>query len=134
MKVGISVWGEIVSPVFDVATVLLVADVNRGVVLGKTLAPITGETDAQRVQSLCRARIDVLICGAVSETPASLIEASGIELIPFVRGDAEKVLRAFIKGRLAAAVNSLPGCGRQRRRRGRGSFPHRAGRMNKQRR
>jgi predicted Fe-Mo cluster-binding NifX family protein len=134
MKVGIPVWGEIVSPVFDVATVLLVADVNRGDVLGKTLAPITGETGAQRVQSLCRARIDVLICGAVSETPASLVEASGIELIPFIRGNAEKVLRAFIYGRLPAAAHSLPGCARQRRRSGRGGFTNRAGRMNKQRR
>lgn len=120
MRVGITIWGDIISPVFDVARSLLVADIKDGVTVGKTRQAIFPGSPDQQVDALRRSQIDVLICGAVSEVPANMIEAAGIRLIPFIKGNVNDALHAFLNNQLPAADFMMPGCGKRRRRRQRG--------------
>lgn len=120
MRIGVTVWGNIMSPVFDAATTLLVADINAGKVSQKDRIMLSPGSPVQQVETLRRAGIDVLICGAVSEIPANMIEGAGIQLIPFITGNLDAVLNAFMRRQLPTPDFMMPGCGNKRRRRRRG--------------
>ncbi|HHN46470.1 MAG TPA: dinitrogenase iron-molybdenum cofactor biosynthesis protein [Planctomycetes bacterium] len=126
MLVGVTEWNGIVSPTLDAAASLAVFDVisndfeRRGTVaLSQPFPPF-------RTQEIAASGIKTLICGAVSSPLAALITSQGIEIVPFVAGPVEEVLRAFMAGTLPAPQFAMPGCcGRRWRwgagnRRGRG--------------
>jgi len=54
----------------------------------------------------------LIICGAVSERPALMLEAAGVELIPFIAGDVRHVLDAYLQGRPLGTDFRMPGCGK----------------------
>lgn len=120
MKIGVTVWGNIISPVFDAASTLLVADVNAGRVVYQERMRLYPGSPAHQVETLKQAGIEVLICGAISEVPANMIEGAGIRLIPFITGSVNEVLQAFLNRQLPAPGFLMPGCGNRRRRRRRG--------------
>jgi len=122
MKVGITVWGDVISPVFDSAGSLLVIETNGDTVAGKKRLPMAPGYPVQQVQLLCQSGIEVLICGAVSEMPANMIENAGIHLIPFIAGHVDEVVQAFLKRQLQTDF-MMPGCGLRRRSRKRGRRP-----------
>ena len=72
----------------------------------------------QRLQAL---GVETLICGAISRPLEAMLAAGGIEVIPHVCGEAEKVLQAFLSAGLQDDQFAMPGCcGQQRRRHGGG--------------
>ncbi len=54
--------------------------------------------------------IEVLICGAISQNDAFLIEAANIRLIPFIAGDADRILELYAGGRPIIPRFLMPGC------------------------
>ena len=71
-----------------------------------------------RVNRLTSSGIEVLICGAISEPLYDMLELAGIEVTPFLSGDAEGLLNAFIEERISDPRFLMPGCrGIKRRRR-----------------
>ncbi len=123
VKVALTVWENRISPVFDFARMLLVADIENGVVLNRHYEPFCSDRILRRVAMLSDLNVGVLICGAVSEPTANMIEARGIRLVPFVTGSVSQVLDAYIKNILSAPDFRMPGCGGRRRRRRRGRSP-----------
>jgi predicted Fe-Mo cluster-binding NifX family protein len=57
---------------------------------------------------LAAAGTDLLLCGGVSDPCRSLFLQTGINVIPWIRGSNDEVLRALAAGRLAAMA--MPGC------------------------
>jgi len=125
MRVAVPVWQSRVSPVFDTARRLLIVDVENGREVHREEAPILGLSLADRVNRLVEFDVDVLLCGAISRPLAGMIAASGIRVIPWLRGDVNQVLRVFLNGEPIDSRFLMPGFGRQRHRfrgsRGRGS-------------
>lgn len=117
MKVAITVWNSRISPVFDVATRALLIDLENGNETGRIEIGMTDVYPSLRVQRLRSQGVDLLICGAVSNSTAALIESAGIELIPWVSGEANEVLNAFKDGNLMSPRFVMPGCKMQMRRR-----------------
>lgn len=122
MKVGITVWGKRISPVFDAARTLLIVEVEQNQLAGRQFLQLWPEQIEDVVHLLCKTGVEVLICGAISQEPAKYIETSGIHLIPFIAGRAEQVLEWYAKGSSITGYR-MPGChgngsGRGRRCRG----------------
>jgi predicted Fe-Mo cluster-binding NifX family protein len=111
MKLALTVWENRISPVFDCAQRLLVVDVHGEMATGKHLEPFRYESPFSRATKLSDLGIKVLICGAVSESFANVIETYGIRIIPFVAGAVEEVLDAFLTGQIYDAKFRMPGCG-----------------------
>ncbi|MGW8284570.1 MAG: NifB/NifX family molybdenum-iron cluster-binding protein [Candidatus Deferrimicrobiaceae bacterium] len=117
MKVALTVWNGRISPVFDVSRKILLLDIRNGVVTGRREEPIEGIDPAQKAGKLAEWQVRELICGAVSRPLAGLFAAYGIRTIPFIAGDAEEVIEAYLARKLPNRSMAMPGyCGGGRRR------------------
>lgn len=109
MKVAMPIWNSCVSSAFDFAHRLLLVDVQDDLEISRSEITLNPETIAQRAARLRSLGADVLICGAISRPLASLVEMSGIEVLPYVVGPADEILKAYLAGRLAQPKFTLPG-------------------------
>ncbi len=111
------IWSGRVSPVFDSAGELLLLDIQQGQVTARDHVAVDGAEPLQRVSMLADKGVTTLICGAVSRLLADWLAARGVEVLPFVCGDVEEVISAFLDGRLPSDELTMPGCcGRWRNR------------------
>ena len=111
MKVALAAWGNRISPVFDSTRMLLVAEIENGRVVGKRYETMRPELPYTRAARLSRLGISVLICGAISIGYASVVEMYGIQVIPFVAGQAHHVLHAYLKGMPGLGSTHVSGFG-----------------------
>jgi predicted Fe-Mo cluster-binding NifX family protein len=115
MKAAVTVWNNRISPVFDVSQELMVAEVSDRKIGRVYYEPMDPESSSRTAERLTSMGVTVLICGAISQRPASILEAAGIQLIPFVTGKADAVIAAFAEGRPIVPEFLMPGCGRRLR-------------------
>jgi len=120
MRIAIPICNGRISPVFDVARRLMVVDVEDDGKLSRiehTLDNADITAQARRVADL---GVDVLICGAISQSLEKILLAAGVEVVGRTCGEAERVLRAFIDGKMTEQSFLMPGCSPRRRLRARG--------------
>ena len=127
MKIAIPIWNDCVSSAFDFAHRLLLIDIQNGSETKRSEISLSQEPIPQRATRLKTLGVDVLICGAISRSLASLVAASGIEVLPYVLGPADEILKAYLIGQLGQSKFTMPcswpgarkGFRRNHRRRGR---------------
>ena len=110
MKVVLTVWENRISPVADSARQLLVVDVEDQTIQGRCTERINAGSVFCRARRLAELKVKVLICGAISNFYASLVEGYGIRLIPFICGQAEEVLEAYLHDSLQSTRFMMTGC------------------------
>ena len=109
-RIAMSIWEGRVCTVFDYAQRLLVVNFEN------RKKPWRKEYSMENVPPLIRASrllhldVQVLIRGAVSRSLANLVKNNGISFIPFVCGEIEDVLNAYIDGSISSPRFCLPGC------------------------
>jgi predicted Fe-Mo cluster-binding NifX family protein len=118
MRIAVPTHNGRVSPVFDTARTLLVADVEGGSELHRAEIDLDDLGPMERVRRLADSSVAVLICGAISIPMARLAAAHGVRVLPHIAGEIEEVLVAYYAGTLGDPRFLLPGCGRRLRRRG----------------
>lgn len=111
MRVALTAWEDRISPVFDSAHTLLIADINKNIIISKYYIFFNPEKTSRLAEALNKLNTKVLICGAISEIPSNIIIASGITLIPFIGGNVEQVLEAYASGIQIVPGFLMPGCG-----------------------
>ena len=116
MTIAIPVWGDRVSPVFDAATTVRVVSVRDGREVERRDVPLSNPLIGARAARLLSLGADVLICGAISNPQALVVRGAGVRVVPWVSGDADEVLAAYLAGRRIEEQFALPGRGRRRRR------------------
>ena len=109
MKVAVPQWQNRVSPVFDVASRILLVDVDEGRELGRQEVAIGGQGPMERARVLRGLGTDVVICGAISRPMQMALASAGIEVLSGTCGEVDDVLRAYYSGHLADAVFRMPG-------------------------
>lgn len=104
-RIAIHYWQDHIAPVFDVGGRLLLIDGHEREehMLIQNLPP-------SRAQELAQARVEHLICGAISRPMREAIIHQGIEVTSFVTGEIEAVLTAWTLGQLDSTF-TMPGCG-----------------------
>jgi len=116
MKVALTVWRNGISPVFDSARMLLIADVENEEVTSTCYKLFHSELPHCRAAELFDLQIKVLICGAISQICVNMIETHEITIFPFITGEVNQVIDAYSKGLLSAPNFQMPGCNTSRRR------------------
>lgn len=110
MKVAIPTWMERISPVFDVASRLLVLDIEDGREQGRSEASLDQTESAQRAEQLAACGVDLLICGGISRMLELTLADKGIRTVARICGPVEDVIQAFLAGRLKDEKFLMPGC------------------------
>jgi len=131
MKVAIPHWQGRVSPVFDVASHVLLVDVDDGTERGRQDVYLDANGPRARASLLADLGADVLVCGAISRQQETALSATGVRVIQQICGNVDEVLVAFRNDRLSRDAFLMPGrYGRRRRSRvrRRGSESQEAGR------
>ncbi len=113
MKIAMTVWGNRISPVFESARTLLVAEIHQTEIVNRQLETFKAGLFSRFTDLLLEFKIEVLICGALSLEPAILLDTSGVKVIPFMTGEAELVLSLYAKGKDLADF-TMPGCPRNK--------------------
>ncbi len=113
MKIAMTVWEGKISPVFDSAQSLLIAEIENGEVKNKRYEHFNSDIIFRLEDVLKNLGVDVLICGAISEVPSKIIEDSGINIIPFIGGNVEEIFDSYINGIRIIPEFLMPGCGRK---------------------
>ncbi len=112
MKLAIPVWNDCVSTVLDFSACLLVVTFESGTISDRVMKDFTGNTTVEKLARLKELEIQILLCGAVSRPMEQMIAASGIKIIPFLRGRVDDAIEAYFSGRLFEPCFILPGCRR----------------------
>jgi predicted Fe-Mo cluster-binding NifX family protein len=111
MKVAVTVWEDTVSTVCDFSSRLLVFDVMGDEVKNRSFIPFETGILLERVNQLEELEVEVLLCGAISRPLERMIRASGVKVIPCLRGSIDEIIRAYLDGGLPDSRFILPGFG-----------------------
>lgn len=126
MKAALTVWDGRISPVFDVTREAVVLTIENGAVAALAHESLDTPDAFLKVDRIVDLGIDVLVCGAISESLHRELGARSVTVYGFVAGELEEVIAALLAGTLPANALSMPGChGRQQ--------GHRPGRSGEQR-
>ena len=109
MKIAVTIWGNRISPVFDSARTLLVAQIDGRQITRQFYTSFDPESPVHLINTLKSLEIDTLVCGAISQKPADLISDQNIHLISFVTGNVRKFLDSFARGRTVEKKHMMPG-------------------------
>ena len=109
MKVAIPRHGETVAPCFGHCTTMAIFTLQDGRVVDQIDFPLSSQEPFDRVRLLRDQEIDTIICGGVQDVHEDSLRGSGIEVISWVSGEVDDLLRLFQRGQLVAGK----GCGGQ---------------------
>jgi len=127
MKIALPIWNNRISPLFDTACRVLIWSVEGGSDGECGEHDLRGLHPMMKVRRIKELGADILICGAVSNPVAYLVESADIKLVPWVSGPVDEVIEAFRTGQLDKPRYFMPGCGRMRGRHGRPGAGRRRG-------
>jgi predicted Fe-Mo cluster-binding NifX family protein len=114
MKIALTIWHHRIAPVFDVARDIRLVEVVAGRITDQKQHLLVGGLPVQKALQLVELEVDTLICGAISHPVRSMITGYGIQVIPFVAGNPEAVIKAWVRGALEKDAFIMPGCRRRR--------------------
>lgn len=116
MIVALSVWQERISPLFDMARQLWVVEVEKGREVSRREVPLNEGLFQLRAAKLSQLGVEILLCGAISRPFAFMLASLGIRVFPFLSGDAQEVLNAYLAGEVSGSRLALFGLGLRRHR------------------
>jgi len=120
MKAAFATWNDRIAPVFDVAPIVRIIEANDGRLTGEAQEARLEGMPMTRVLRLVELGVGTLVCGAISRPLHDMVASQGIRVVPFVAGDLDEVVQAWLSGDLSSGAFAMPGCCRRRRHRFRG--------------
>lgn len=108
-RIAIPIRDGFVSPAFDFARRLLVVEFGDSLETQRFERELAPEPNAQRAARLMGLQVKLLICGAISRDLAQWVLEAGIEILSYVSGPIDEVVKAYAEGRLAEPRFVLPG-------------------------
>jgi predicted Fe-Mo cluster-binding NifX family protein len=116
MKAAFPTWNGRLAPVFDTAREITIVDVESGQVVARTEETLPDGLPAQKVMRLADLGVGSLVCGAISWPLREMATSVGIVVIPFVAGELNWAIEAWLAGTVTSGHLAMPGCGGQGRR------------------
>jgi predicted Fe-Mo cluster-binding NifX family protein len=113
MKIAIPIWERKVSPVFDTASRLMVLQIDEKKEKSRFETYLDEQELSRRCIRISGLGIDVLICGAISRPFQKMLLASGVAIVPWISGEVEEVLQAYLRGNLFHSKYLMPGCNKE---------------------
>ena len=110
MKTAFTVWKDRIAPLFDVAGKIHVVASEAGNITAQTRECLDDPLPALKVRRLADLCVQMLVCGAISRSARNMVTAYGIELVAYINGDLDTVIKAWQHDQLRADALRMPGC------------------------
>ena len=120
MRLAIPEFNGRVSPVFDFCRRLIIVEVSTDGPSERFKVDWSVPEVQNRADRLEALKIDALLCGGISSDLAEDVARKGIRVFPWISGEVQEVLNAFLANRLPDPHLTMPGCPRIQGSRGRG--------------
>jgi predicted Fe-Mo cluster-binding NifX family protein len=119
MLIAIPTFGSRISPRFDCAATLMIAEILESSITDRREEPIGHMQCHDRIAFLKSRNIDVVLCGGIRRCDFYYLTDAGIDVCPGLFGEAEHILEAFSNGEISLKGIGggmwWPGGGRGRR-------------------
>ena len=109
MRIAVTIWNNRISPVFDVAQNLLMINLDRGEETARRNISLAGLSTPLKIDTLKKNNIEIVLCGAISESFLRLLTTSGIRVEPWISGNIEEVIQAVLQNKLSDPCYRMPG-------------------------
>jgi predicted Fe-Mo cluster-binding NifX family protein len=110
MKAAFAIWNDRIAPVFDVARLVRLVEVESGRIVHEDNENLPEGPMTQKAARLAEGGVHVLVCGAISRPVQITIAAHGIKVFPFVAGNLRDIIQAWLAGTLENSAFAMPGC------------------------
>lgn len=100
MKVAIPRMGESVAPCFEYCTTMAIFTVAKDGAVDQVDFPLSSLEPFDRVRLLRDQGVNTVICGGMQEVYEDLLQVSGFQVISWVSGYVEDLLKEFLRGKL----------------------------------
>lgn len=108
MNLALAAYENRIASLLETANRMVVVNLNDS--RSKRIVAIANQPFPCLVQLLHDNNIAILICGAINGCTFRIIEASGIQVIPWITGNVDDILAAFENNTLESCL--MPGCTR----------------------
>jgi predicted Fe-Mo cluster-binding NifX family protein len=117
MKVALPTHRGRISPLYDTAGQVVVVDVGEGTGMKSAELSLPGDGSLAQVEALVAARVERLVCGAISGNLMGWLLQRNLKVWPGVAGEIDEVVACLAAEGVLDATFKMPGC------RGRGKGP-----------
>jgi len=118
MKVAIPLYNDRVSPRFEYAPALLLANIERNRVVEKREFSLAEHDFFRRCALVKELGVDMLICGGINGFTIRLLDWRNVRVVSPIAGNVEEVLQRFLQGKLDISFPQFCSKGTRRRCRG----------------
>jgi predicted Fe-Mo cluster-binding NifX family protein len=116
-RAAFSCWDGRIAPLFDTARELHLVETEGERIVSRADESLPAGSAERRAARLATLGVETLVCGAISRATREAVVSIGVRVVPFVSGDRDEVVRAWLEGGLERPVFTMPGCGGSRWRR-----------------
>lgn len=109
IRVGIPIFRQRVSPVFDSCTRILIINIERGWEVERKEFYLDALALTERMTIFKKFGVNTVICGGISDLFANMILSAKIVLISDISGEIEQVLAAYLAEKLDDSRFLMPG-------------------------
>jgi predicted Fe-Mo cluster-binding NifX family protein len=99
-KIAVAVYQDRISSRLDCSENILLLTFVQGKIVGRQQMRLLYSDPMDRIRLLVREEVQLVICGGITRTYASMLHDANIEVIPWVQGRVDEVLREFVAGTL----------------------------------
>jgi len=103
-SIALSTFRNRISSRLDSADELQFLNLENEKVKNRETIKIISSSPLDKVHQIIQLNPDVLICGGLTQMCDTKLRNSKITVIPWIKGNTEKVIKQFIDGKLSEAV------------------------------
>ncbi|HPZ07096.1 MAG TPA: NifB/NifX family molybdenum-iron cluster-binding protein [Candidatus Eremiobacteraeota bacterium] len=115
MFIGISIFNKRLSPLFDTSQNLLIVKLDGSQEKGREICSFGFLSPVKKMEKLIEKNINVLICGAISNSFIYPLVKANIRVIPNLCGEYEEILETFKENEISLDKFLMPGCCKKRK-------------------
>lgn len=108
MKIAIPIYGDRVSPRFDCSNSFSLISIENGKIVERNDVLLPLDNPITGIEGLIKLKVDILICGAINGFTVRMLHDKGIKVIPWIIGEIDKIVEAFISGELKPGFTFAP--------------------------
>lgn len=94
--IAIPVFDTRISSRLDCSENVLVVSIDSGSIKRREIIRLLSSNPLEKVNDLIQLGVDVVICGGITDICLNKLKSSHINVIPWIRGDADEILNQFL--------------------------------------